>query len=178
MLEYAGIALDTLETVDVPLPTRLDALRKGVIDAAFAGEPWLTRITSGGYGELWIAAHKALPGFETGLVFFGPSLLNGNREGGRRFMLAYRDAVLRYQEGKTPRNVDILARATGDTPDIVRRSCWVPIRADGRVDLASYATLQAWGVRMGMIDTPATPAQFWDSSFVVYADSVMGRRPQ
>jgi NitT/TauT family transport system substrate-binding protein len=177
MLEHVGISLDTLEMLDIPPAAELDALAKGTIDAAFVGEPWLTRVIGGGHGELWVKAADALPGFEIGMVYFGPSILSHNREGGRRFMLAYREAVMRYLEGKTDRNIDILVRETGETPELLRQSCWLPMAADGRIKPSSFAMLQKWAVGAGLVETAATPAQFWDSSFVAYADSVFARRP-
>jgi hypothetical protein len=91
-------------------------------------------------------------------------------------MLAYREALERYAEGKTARNVEILAAATGEDPALVRDACWLAMRADARIDLASLLAFQAWAVAQGFVATAATPAQLWDSSFIAWADSV--RRPR
>jgi hypothetical protein len=90
-------------------------------------------------------------------------------------MLAYGEAIARYMEGKTPRNVDILTAATGEEADLVRRACWAAIRSDSRIDTAGMMRFQQWAHERGLVPTLATVAQLWDSTFVAHADSVARR---
>jgi NitT/TauT family transport system substrate-binding protein len=98
---------------EVPHIAEIDALQKGNIDVALAGEPWLSRIQEAGAATVWVRAEDVAPNETFGYVFFGPNLLEKNRDVGRRFMLAYREAIDLYSQGKTERNVAILAAATG-----------------------------------------------------------------
>jgi NitT/TauT family transport system substrate-binding protein len=173
-LEHVGLSPRTLDVVEVPSAPEMDALQKGSLDAAFVGEPWLSRNLDRG-AHLWIRAQDVLPHLQFGFVIYGPKLLNRDPDVGRRFMIAYRQAVLKYLEGKTPRNVEILVEATRDTPELVKKSCWPAMRADGRIDLANVLEYQAWAMSQGYVETPATPAQIWDSSFVTYTDSLLHR---
>ncbi|MDQ6886950.1 MAG: ABC transporter substrate-binding protein [Gemmatimonadota bacterium] len=177
-LQSVGLSLESLTTSVVPPLPEADALGKGTLDAAFVGEPWIARDVAAGKAELWIRAERVLPGLQSGFIFFGPSLLKRNPDAGHRFLIAYRRAIGRYLEGKTPANVALLARETGDTPDLVKRSCWPPMRPDSRVELASVQQYQRWLQAKGLVSVPATPRQMWDSSFLVYADSVLSRRHQ
>jgi NitT/TauT family transport system substrate-binding protein len=176
LLLRGGLSADTLELAEVPLAVESEALLTRTLDVAFAGEPWLTRHVARGAGQAWIRLEEVLPRHQFGFVFFGPNLLVKNREAGRRFMLAYREAVLRYLEGKTERNVAVVAKGTGDTPELVRQACWPAMRANGRIDLASLLEYQGWAVRHGFIESPAAAERLWDSTFVVYADSVFASR--
>jgi ABC-type nitrate/sulfonate/bicarbonate transport system substrate-binding protein len=173
-LEHVGLAVNHLNVLEVPSAPEMDALEKGALDAAFVGEPWLSRNLERG-AQMWIRSQDVLPHLQFGFVMYGPNLLNGDPDVGRRFMIAYRQAIAQYLEGKTPRNVEILANSTGDTPELIRRSCWPAMRADGRIDMASVLEYQRWAKAQGYVETPATPAQIWDSSFVTYADSRLGR---
>jgi NitT/TauT family transport system substrate-binding protein len=176
MLALAGLSIDSLEARAVPHAAEMDALARGSLDIALAGEPWITRNISRGSAEIWLRAEHALPNHQFGFVFYGPGVLARNREAGRRFMLAYRDAVRLYLQGKTDRNVAIISAAIGDTPEVIRSACWPAMRLDGRIDTASLRAFQDWAVRRGYLDSGIAVSQLWDSSFVAYADSV-GARP-
>jgi len=177
-LASVGLSVDSLDASTVPPLPEAEALGKGTLDAAFVGEPWLTRDVVAHKAELWLRAERVLPNAQIGFIFFGSKLLVGNRDVGRRFVIAYRRAIARYLEGKTPANVDVIARVTGDTPELVRQSCWPSMRRNGRIDLASVLDFERWLQQKGVMPVPPTPAQLWDSSFVAYADSVLARRHQ
>jgi NitT/TauT family transport system substrate-binding protein len=175
-LESVGLSIDSLDTKIIPPLPEAEALGKGTLDAAFVGEPWIARDVSAGKAEIWIRAEKVLPNMQQGFIFFGPSILSRDPDAGRRFLVAYRRAVAKLQEGKTPENVALLVRETGDTPELVRQQCWPTLHADGRIDLPSTQEYQRWLQQKGLVPQLATPAQMWDPSFLVYADSVLKRR--
>lgn len=176
MLARAGLTVEQLEsTTEVPHLAEIDALKNGKIDVALSGEPWLSRVVAAGAGTVWIRAEDAAPNETFGYVFFGRNLLDRDRDVGRRFMLAYREAIARYLEGKTPRNVDIVTAATGEAADLVRSACWASMRADSRIDTAGMMAFQQWAHERGLVPTLATVAQLWDSTFIAHADSVARR---
>ena len=49
-------------------------------------------------------------------------------------MIAYLKGVRQYNQGKTDRNVEILAKYTEMKPEEVKQSCWIPMRSDGMID--------------------------------------------
>lgn len=176
MLARAGLTVERLQsTTDVPHLAEIDALKNGKLDVALAGEPWLSRVVAAGAGTVWIRAEDAAPNETFGYVFFGRNLLQRDRAAGRRFMLAYREAIARYSEGKTARNVAILASATGEEADLVRSACWAAMRPDSRIDTAGMMHFQRWAHERGLVPTLATMAQLWDSTFIAHADSVARR---
>ena len=176
LLESVGLSIDSLDTKIIPPLPEAEALAKGTLDAAFVGEPWIARDVSAGKAEVWLRAEQVLPNLQSGFIFFGPSLLTRDPDAGRRFLVAYRRGVAKLLEGKTPENVALLVKETGDTPELVRQSCWPTLRVDGRVDLASTEEFQHWLQQKGLVPTLATPGQMWDATFLVYADSVLKLR--
>jgi NitT/TauT family transport system substrate-binding protein len=169
LLGEVGLTLDDVQYEDMPTPAKLDALDKGAIDLVFTSEPWLTRILGSDAGVLWVPLKDLVPDFQMGVIFYGPTLLNENPELGQRFMVAYLKAVRQYNEGKTDRNVEILAENTGLEAELLKELCWPPLRENGMINVQSILDFQDWAVEQGFLDTPATAAQLWDPSFVAYA---------
>lgn len=173
MLGRAGLTIEQLDgTTEVPHLAELDALKNEKLDVALSGEPWLSRIREAGAAKVWIRAEDAAPNETFGYVFFGPNLLERNREAGRRFMSAYREAIALYSQGKTRRNIAILASATGESPQLLEKACWASMREDSRIDTASLMAFQKWAHERGLVPTLATIAQLWDSTFIDQADSL------
>jgi NitT/TauT family transport system substrate-binding protein len=169
LLSSAGLVPSDVEMVDVPSPAEAEAFRNGAIDVATSAEPWTTRILEEGDAVLWIPAQELVPGFQSGLVLYGPTLLEENREVGRRFMVEYLRGVRQYNEGKTERNVALVAEGTGLDVDLVRKACWISVRADGAVDTSSVLRYEEWALGQGLLDRVLAVEEFWDPSFVQYA---------
>ena len=177
LLRSAGLSLDDVEAVNIPTPAQPEALEKGAIDVTVTQEPWLTRILRGGHAVIWMPAQQVIPDFQLGMILYGPTLLDENPEAGRRFMVAYFEAVQRYNQGKTDRNVEILAKYTRLDQELLRQACWVPMREDGQINLQSVLDFQVWALKKGFIDRTVTEDEFWDPSFVEHANQVLGRSP-
>jgi NitT/TauT family transport system substrate-binding protein len=164
MLESVGVNINTLNVMRVPDPVADRSLEKGSIDAIAAAEPLLTRMSN--IGPVWLAAEKIVPDFQFSTLTFGERLLYRDRETGARFLRAYNRGVAQYLEGKTERNVAIVAKATGETPDLIRRACWLPMQPDLRVNWQSLDEFQTWAKKEGLIQHILTRDQATDSTFV------------
>lgn len=174
-LQRAGVQIDTMQVLYIPGAAELDAFRKGTLDYALMGEPWSARAREEGHAEPWISIDSTLSGAVYGFILFGPSILSGNRELGERYVAAYLNAVSRYQEGLTPRNLEIVATVTGETPELLKKACWPSVSSDGRIRLEDVDRLQQWALARGYIKKAATPGQLWDSSFIA---AVASRSPR
>jgi NitT/TauT family transport system substrate-binding protein len=89
-------------------------------------------------------------------------------------MVAYLKAVRQYNQGKTERNLEIMEEFTKLDQELLKMSCWMPMRSDGYINVESVLDFQAWAVEKGYLDRPVTEEQFWDPSFVEYANQVLG----
>jgi NitT/TauT family transport system substrate-binding protein len=164
MLAERGMSLDRIETnrvEDVFLPMSLE---NGSLDAAAVTEPALTRVAKS--GTLWLSAQDALPGYQWSVLAFSERLLVRERDTGLRFLRAYHRAVAQYREGKTDRNVAMLAQGTDETPEHTREACWPTFSADSRVNWSSIDEFQRWAMSEGFMERTVTEEQALDSTFV------------
>jgi NitT/TauT family transport system substrate-binding protein len=168
MLAQRGIALKTLETLRLPDAVMVSALQNGAVDAVAASEPALSRIKAAGVP--WLAGEQALPGYQWAVIAFSERMWKRDPALGTRFMRAYRRGLTRYLEGKSPRNVQILAEATGEEEAVVRNACWLSMPAHARIAWPTIVEFQQWAVTEGLMERTVTAAQAWDSSFVVATD--------
>jgi ABC-type nitrate/sulfonate/bicarbonate transport system substrate-binding protein len=173
LLASRGGVWDSVEMVPMLSSARPEAIGKGMVDIVELPEPQLPEAMR--RGTYWIDGAEVVPGMQWGTIIFGERLLGPDRELGIRFMTAYRRGILRYNEGKTPRNVAIVSSSTGLDSAGVADACWPAVRADARLGIASIMDYQAWAVQRGFLRGAATADQLWDSSYVVATDSIVAR---
>ena len=164
MLAKRGMTLDRIETVRVQDVVLAMSLENGSLDAAAVTEPALTRVAK--MGTLWLSGQDAAPGYQWSVLAFGERLLVRQRDVGLRFMRAWHRAVAQLREGKTDRNVAILANATGETPEHIRETCWPSFTADSRVNWNSIMEFQEWAKAQGFMERTVSAAQALDSTLV------------
>ncbi len=168
MLAQRGIRLETLETVRLPDAVVMGSLDNGAVDLVAVSEPALQRVARS-HG-VWLAGERAVPGFQWGVLTYGERLWKREPELGIRFMRAYRRGLTRYGEGRTPRNVDIIARGTDEEPQVVRDACWLAMPTHARINWSAIADFQRWANAEGLMERTVSEAQAWDSTFVRASD--------
>ncbi len=173
-LSSKGLTLSDLRLARLPEASAAEALMDGSLDFSHIVEPYLSRVARSGRAVVWIPVQDVIPGAQQGTLMFGPTLLEKNREAGRRFLVAYLRGVRQFNRGKTPRNVEILASETGLDPELVRVACWQSIRGDGSVNVESMLAFQRWAVGRGALDALVPPERFWDGSFIDGANRALG----
>lgn len=166
--EEHSLSLKDVKTEYVPSPAaRLEALRQGSLDMAFLSEPWPTIAREKGAGEFWLPGEKIAPNYPISTISFGPSMLSRTDDAGVRFLRAYLRAIAQYAEGKTPRNIEVLAKATRLDADLLRRMCWPVIPLDGKIDAEALVRFSVWAAGQGLTDRPLTSAdEIWDPDFL------------
>ncbi len=169
MLRQHGIDLNNLETMRLPDAVLAMSLESGAIDAVGSSEPALSRLRK--IGPLWLSAQNAVPDMQWGVIAFSERLLFRERETGAKFLRAYSRGVKQYRQGKTDRNVAILAEATGESIESIREACWLPFREDLRLDWKSVDAFQKWANEEGLMERTLTVDQAWDSTMLVQAIS-------
>ena len=164
MLAQRNVGLNAIETVRLPESVMGMSLESRAIDAVAVSEPALSRLMK--IGTLWLSGQDAVPGFQWGVLAFGERLLVRERDTGMRFLRAYQRGVAQYRQGKTDRNVAIIAEATGETEELTREVCWPDFSPGSRLDWESIAAFQAWANAEGLMERTLTREQTYDSSFV------------
>jgi NitT/TauT family transport system substrate-binding protein len=178
LLEPTGLTAEDMVLTDMPQPAELEAMAQGTIDLFMGSEPWTTRHVQTGNAVLWIPYNDLVPGEQHATVVYGPSLLEANPDAGRRFMVAYLRGVRQYNEGKTERNLEIMAEFSGLDEELLQAACWFYIYDDGHVNVQSLLDFQQWAVGKGYLDSVVPPDQFYDPSFIEYANQVLGTSGQ
>jgi NitT/TauT family transport system substrate-binding protein len=82
--------------------------------------------------------------------------------------------VRQYNQGKTDRNLEIVAKHTELDLDLLREACWPSIHNNGMINVQSVIDFQDWGLEQNLLDGLVSEEQFWDSSFAQYANKVLG----
>jgi ABC-type nitrate/sulfonate/bicarbonate transport system substrate-binding protein len=173
-LRRGGLSLDDIEIAEVPLAARQEAMNRASIDMTAISEPWLSRILADGH-VVHVNANEVVPNLEFGTLVFGRSLLTERREAGRRFVSAYLRGVRRYQEGKTPRNMELLRTSTELSAEELGRACWPSVRSDGSIETGPLQEFQRWGFEKGLVDRVLAPEEYFDPSFLAEARTIEAR---
>ena len=164
---------DVVMKYDIPVPLRSEALEKGVVDIIATAEPWLTRILRTGNTAIWMPAYEFIPNLQSATIMYGPSLLKDNPDAGRRFMVAYLKSARQFNQGKTPRNLELAARFTGLDMELIAELNWPRLQRDGKINAESVLDFQAWTLGKGYLDHPVTEDQLLDFSFAKYASNIL-----
>lgn len=178
ILSSGGLTFNDVEYVNIPISLRSEALQRGAIDLTPSNEPWVTRTLEAGHGVIWMPAEKIIPDFQTAVILYGPSLLDKDKEAGQRFMVAYLKGVRQYNQGKTERNLQILVKHTGLDKGLLEKVCWPSLRRGGGININSILDFQSWAIKRGFLDREVYPFQFWDPSFIEYANRFLGTAKQ
>lgn len=176
-----ALALGNLTTEDVTLvsmdfPSAMVAFRNGALDAGMITEPYITQVVANNSAVILVPGGEINPGWPIPL-WYGPSLIDEDPELGRRFMVAYLQGVRQYNEGKSPRNIAIMANYTRLSPQILNQSCWYPINDDARVSWTPIGSFMDWLSDRKIITQKADENQLFDMSYVTYANSVLADTP-
>ena len=174
LMATIGLTTEDLSLTNLPSAAEGEALDKGALDFAVSGEPWRTRMLQAGHASVLAPIQQVMPDAQYSIILYGPNLLDENPDAGKRFMSAYLKAVRQLNQGKTKRNLEILAEQTGLEQAFLEEACWPTIRNDGSINSASVLDFQDWASRSGLVEEPITEAQFWDFSFVEYANELLG----
>jgi NitT/TauT family transport system substrate-binding protein len=130
-------------------------------------------MTNMGHQSILEPVNELLPGAQFAVVLYGPTLLGENRGVGERFMAAYLKAVRQYNEGKTDRNIEIVAEFTELDPELLRAICWPTLQDDGSINAESVLDFQQWAVDNELLEAVVPVETFWDSTFIDYANEVL-----
>ena len=177
VLKKAGLTLDDVTKITIPPPADLGAMTKGSLDATVGGEPWVSRMTKAGVGATWIPIQDYLPGFQNGTFMYGPNLLEKNPDAGIRLMVGYLKGLRQYNQGKTERNLEIVANFTKIDKEFLKKACWAYVPVDGRIKFQSLDEFQRWAMTKEYIDSPLTKEQMWAPRFIEEAHKILNKTP-
>lgn len=170
-----GLRREDVQFQEIPDEAVIDALNNGAIQAGTAQEPLLSHLIGTGLVKLVKPYGDVVPGLEFSYVAFGRKLLVDNRDLGNRFMTAYLQGVRQLvNEGKSDRNIDLLAEASGFERQVVADMCWTALNPTGEVNFESVEIFMEWANGRGDLERLLTEEEYWDPGFVEYANEQLG----
>jgi NitT/TauT family transport system substrate-binding protein len=173
LLEAGGLTLEDIDTTDMPPPAEKEAFEQKTLELTILSEPWVTRHMKAGHSPVLTPASELLPDSEAAVIMYGPTMLDEDTDIGERFMVAYLKGVRQYDEGKTPRNMELVAEYTQLDPELLAEMCWPALRRSGELNVQSILDFQEWAIDAGYLDEAVLPESFWDGSFVTNANSIL-----
>ena len=176
VLRAHGVDPKTVELMYIPAAAEYDAIVSGRLDAANLGDPWLSRALAQG-AVVWEPVNRLMGRDTYSVISYGPSLLDKSPDIGERVSRAHLKAMRVYNQGKTERNLEIVASILGFTPDDLRNTCWPKMREDGLIDTTSLRRFQEWSKARGELDEVLPVERYWDGRFLERATSANARTP-
>lgn len=171
-LALGNLSLDDVEAMDMDFASIVPAFKNGAIDAALVAEPYVTLAKNNGAAAVLVPAQDFIPEWPFP-VYYGPAILDKDQELGRRFMVAYLQGVERYSEGKTERNLRIMANYTHLDQDLLNQTCWYDVAPDGYLPPQSVRGFVDWMYANKKISQNLSNDQLLDMSYVTYANGVL-----
>jgi NitT/TauT family transport system substrate-binding protein len=119
-----------------------------------------------GHQPIFDLPQEILPNDTVAAQFYGPRLLSEDRDLGVRFMAGYLKAVAQYDEGNTPRNLDIIEGFTGLPRDLLEVVCLPPVNPAGEVNTAGVDATQEYLIDAGYVEEFVPADEYYDGSIV------------
>jgi NitT/TauT family transport system substrate-binding protein len=181
-LEKAGLQSSDVEIEYVTFADVLPAFANKALDAAILTEPLVTTAVEQGLAVRWRGMDDLFGTFQSTLIMYSPTMTTQRQEVGKRFMVGYLRALRDYQaafnEGQDLDGViTILTKHTTIKDPAVYRKIVVPaFSPNGEMNVQSIKDLQQWYVDNGFVQNPVQLDEFFDTSYLEYGLSVVGRR--
>ena len=175
VLALGNLTHDDVGAIDMEFTSIVPAFRNGAIDAALAAEPYITLAGNSGAAVVLVPAQDFIPGWPFPL-YYGPAILDKDPELGRRFMVAYLQGVEQYSEGKTERNLRIMANYTNLDRDLLNQTCWYDIAPDGNLPPQSVREFADWMYDNKKISRSLRDDELLDMSYAAYASGILRNR--
>ena len=171
-LALGNLTTDDVSLIDMPRPSILAALQNKALDAAFLMEPVLSQATRNNSSVVILGGYAATPNLSSPLIY-GPAFTDANPDLGRRFMAAYLLGVREYNQGKTVRNLAILANYTQMDREDMNMTCWVTIAPDGEFPGQPIQDYMDWMLAEKKISRTVPVDQLVDMSYARGAAGVL-----
>jgi NitT/TauT family transport system substrate-binding protein len=183
LLKSAGLKYSDVETVNLPFPDHVAALKNNSVDASASVEPGPAIAIKNGFATLLKSDDQIIPYHQIAVLLFSEKFAE-QPDLSRRFMRAYLRAVRFYngalKDGhmvgpNADQVISILAETTSiKDPQIYRDITPTGMNPDGRVNVQSLADDLQFYREQGLIQGDVKLDQIVDQSFVEAAVKELG----
>jgi NitT/TauT family transport system substrate-binding protein len=184
LLKSVGLKYSDVETVDMPLPDHVAALKNKSVDASASVEPGPALAVRNGDAIVIKSDDEILPNHQIAVLLFAENFARKRPDAAKNFMRAYIRAVRFYngalKDGRLdgPNADEVIAILSDATPiksrDIYKLITPTGMNPDGRVNKASLAYDLAFYTEQGLVKSAVNLDDAVDGSFVEAALKELG----
>jgi len=184
LLKSVGLKYSDVETVDMPLPDHVAALKNKSVDASASVEPGPALAVRNGDAVVIKSDDEILPNHQIAVLLYAEDFARKRPDAARSFMRAYIRAVRFYngalKDGRLdgPNADEVIAILSEATPiksrDIYKLITPTGMNPDGRVNKASLAYDLAFYAEQGLVKSAVNLDDAVDGSFVEAALKELG----
>jgi NitT/TauT family transport system substrate-binding protein len=184
LLKSAGLKYSAVETVYLPLPDHVAALKNKSVDASASVEPAPALAMRNGDAVLIKSDDEILPNHQIAVLLYSEEFALRQADAAKRFMRAYIRAVRFYNDALRngrldgPTSDDVIAILSEATPiksrEIYKLITPTGMNPDGRVNKASLNYDLAFYMEQGLIKGIVNLDDVLDGSFVEAALNELG----
>lgn len=182
-MKSVGLTFKDVETVAMPFPQQVVALRNGAIDGSLMTEPYATQVAKAGYGVRVVSTESFYPGDQVGVIFYSEKLIKERPEVAKRFMKAYLRAVRAYVD-VVPRGkiegpeadevIQIITKNFGIDPEVARAISPQAVDPNGAVNMDSIRKDWTFFREQGLIGGTVPLESIVDRTFAETAARELG----
>jgi NitT/TauT family transport system substrate-binding protein len=184
LLKSVGLQYSDVETVEMPFPDHVAALKNKSVDASASVEPGPTIAIRNGFAVLLKGDDEIIPNHQIAVLLYSEEFASKKADAARRFMRAYLKGVRFYNgalaNGKMagPNADEVIAILAASTPikdpAIYKSITPTGMNPDGKVNMASLADDYAFYKSRGLIRDDVRLEQVVDHSFAEAAVKELG----
>lgn len=150
LLERHGMSTADVEFVVMSFPMIKEGLQKGFLDAGFLVEPFLSFLKKD-QAFSFLSFENEFPDVSGAYIIYGERLLRKDPSLGRKFMAAYLKGCRQYDQGKTPRNIEILAKYIELSPQMLKSMSWPAVAPEDLLRTKPLEDYQEWLLKKGFL---------------------------
>jgi NitT/TauT family transport system substrate-binding protein len=182
LLKTAGLTVDDVKLVVMPVSDQLAGMANGSVDASVMPEPGPSQAEKAGVGVRFVHDDAYYPNQALVVLFFGTNFVKLHHDTGVKFMRAYLKAVRLYNDnlkgghiaGPQAENIfTIFAEESHQDRSLLAGVTPPGNDPNGRINVASLHTDYDFFKQQGLIDAAGNPEDALDSSFVADALKTM-----
>ena len=184
LLKSAGLRYSDVDTVDMPLPDHVAALKNKSVDASASVEPGPALAVRNGDAVVIKSDDEILPNHQIAVLLYAEEFASKQPAAAKQFMRAYIRAVRFYngalENGRLdgPNADEVIAILSAATPiksrEIYKLITPTGMNPDGRVNTASLAYDLAFYTEQGLVKAAINLDDAVDGSFVEAAVKELG----
>ncbi|MBF0331948.1 MAG: hypothetical protein HQL17_08460, partial [Candidatus Omnitrophica bacterium] len=167
MFENRQVSTEKIQYSVMTFPFIVEALGAGTIDASVLLEPFVSIAQKKDIELEFIPFVRHFPNAQASFIVFGAHLIEKDKALGVRFMNAYLKGARQLAQGKTSRNIEILAKALGQNEKLLEHMIWPVYKPENmmaRKDLLK--DYQDWLVRKKFLPVAIDVGNLFDTYFL------------